>query len=132
MIDKELFLKPSSAERLVDIPGKGQIRIRSISRGEARHMYSMRETDPEGVDGWLLSKCMVDPVISQAEASEFLEAAPLGEAAEVLLPILELCGLVEDSAKKTYAQFRGDGPGLRVPPGGEAGDDGGPPPGGDE
>lgn len=132
MIDKELFLKTSSAERVVDIPGKGEVRIRSISRGEARHMYSMRESDPDGVDGWLLSKCLVDPVIGQEEATAFLDAAPLAEAAAVLLPILELCGLVEDSAKKTYAQFREDGPGLRVPPGGEAGDDSGPPPGGDE
>lgn len=131
-MDKELFLKPSAAERLVDVPGKGQIRIRSITRGEARHMYVMKDTDPDAVDGWLLHKCLLDPVLTQDEATVWLEAAPLGEAADVLLPILELCGLVEESAKKTYAQFRGDGPGLRVPPGGAAGDDGGPPAGGDD
>lgn len=123
MIERDAFLKTALPERVIDIPGKGEVRIRGLSRGEAKHMAAMADTDKDAVDGWMVAKCLLDPVLTVEEATAWLDSAPVDEAAAVILPMLELSGLVEGADKKAYAQFRGDGSGGRVRPGGEAGPD---------
>lgn len=132
MIEKEAFLKTTIPERVVEIPGKGEIRVRGLTRGEAKHMHALQETDPDAVDGWMVAKCLLDPALTPEEATAWLDSAALEEAAAVVLPILDLSGLVEDAAKRAMFQFRGDGPGSGVHPGGTAGDDGGPARAGDQ
>lgn len=131
-MDREQFLKTTLPERVVEVPGKGEIRVRGLTRGEARHMHGLQENDPDAVDGWMVSKCLLDPVLTPEEATDWLEAAPLDEAAAVVLPILDLSGLTEGFGKQTMLAFRGKRSGGGVHPGRDAGDDGGPGKGGSE
>jgi hypothetical protein len=95
-------------------------------------MRVVADTDPDAVDGWMVATCLLDPVLTEEEATAWLEGAPIDEAAAIILPILRLSGLTDSAERDTYLQFRGDRPGDGVRPGGTPRDDGGPPPAGDQ
>lgn len=126
MIDKELFLKARIPERVVDIPDVGEVRLRGLTRAEAKRVQELLQPESkEDADAVMLSLCMVQPEISPSEAAAWLEEASLQEASLLLAACLDLSGLTEEAAKKTYEQFRDNGLSSRVLPSGEAGHDSG-------
>lgn len=121
---KARLLKPRLPEDEVDVPGIGTIRVRGLSRAEAITVKGHQGTDK--FEQMVLVFGVVDPALSEDEVSGWLQAASFDELDPVLTKIGQLSGLMDDSAKEVYREFEADPEAeFRVPPGGEAGPDGG-------
>lgn len=103
-MDKELLFTPRLAEEDFDIDGVGTIRIRALSRAEALKLPD-NQSESEAV---ILSRGIVDPVLTVHEVKRWLEASPAGELQAVSQRIAQLSGMLEDSAKAAY-KSDGDG-----------------------
>lgn len=126
MIDKETLLKPRLAEREVDIPGLGSVRVRAMSRAEALGMRNLPPGDVVAAERYMLRHGLVEPALTPEEIEQWQEISPGKELDYVVDAIAELSGVKEDAPRQAYDQFRDDGHGDGVRPGGEAGNDGGP------
>ena len=81
----------------------------------------------------MLALGMVDPTMTEDEVGDVAENSPAGEMEPVSAKINELSGLDEGADKSELPGVRDEpGAGVRVLPGDEAGDDGGPASGADE
>jgi hypothetical protein len=130
-MDKEALFAPRLPEDDVEVPGVGTVRVRGLSRAEAMHVQAAN--GPEATERRILALGMVDPPLTEAEAGRWQKASPAGELEPVTDRIAELSGMKPGADKETYKSFRdGSESGVRVLPGAEAVDDGGPAPGGDE
>lgn len=111
MIDREALLKSRLAERVVAIPGVGDIRVRSLSGKEVAQIPEIR--DKEGTDAceeFVLVRAVIDPVLSPPDVRAWREAASHEELVPVLGAIFELSGLGDDALKEAAKSFRA-GPG---------------------
>lgn len=128
---KARLLKPRVPEGTVDIPGLGTIRVRGLSRGEV--FMTQQAKGAEAMERKVLALGMLDPVMTEDEVRQWQRSSPAGEMEPVTDKIRELSGLADTSEKQAMATFRDEpGPGVRVLPSDEAGDDGGPTAGADE
>lgn len=132
MIDKDALLKARIPERIVDISGVGQVRIRGLSRFEALGIKKIPDGDSSAAERYMLRHALVEPALSPEEIAQWQEISPAGELEAVTTAIAELSGMNPEAPRQAYDQFRGDGPGDGVRPGGEAGPDGGGAPGDDQ
>lgn len=124
-VDKERLLKPRVPEGEVELEGLGTVRVRGLSRGEVFMVQQMKGT--AAVERKILALGVVDPALTESEAGQWQEASPAGELEPVVQKIQELSGLAEGSAKEAMLGFREEpGPGVRVLPGAETVDNGGP------
>lgn len=125
MIDRDALLKSRLAERVVDIPDVGQLRIRSLSGEEVATIPEFKDKTKAGEE-YVLSRAVVDPPLTVADVRAWRAGAPHGEISAVLTEIFELSGLGEEALKEAVKSFHG-GPGEAsgVPPGPGAGHDGG-------
>lgn len=131
-MDKAALLAPRLPHDDIDIPGVGTVRVRGLTREEL-HLTGQRQT--EGVaatERLVLHLGMVDPALTEDEVGEWQRNAPAMEVQPVLNRINELSGIGREFAKEAYKSLRAEsGAGVRVLPGAEAGDDGGPAAAGD-
>lgn len=125
MIDKEALLKPRLAEREVEIPGVGSVRVRAMSRAEALGLRNVPPGDLAAVERYMLRHGLVEPVLTPEEIVQWQQASPGAELDAVVDAIADLSGVKEGAPRQAYDQFRNDGPGGGVRFGGEAGDDSG-------
>ena len=111
MIDREALLKGRLAERVVEIPGVGSMRIRSLSGKEVAQLpqYKDKSLLSAGED-FVLTTAVVEPALTPEDVRAWREAAGAGEIFLVLSEIFDLSGLGEDSLKEAVQSFRG-GPG---------------------
>lgn len=109
MIGREALLKSRLAERVVEIPGVGEIRIRSLSGKEVAQIPGFKEAVEDGEE-FVLTRAVVDPILTPADVRAWREAAPHDELAAVLTEIFDLSGLGEEALKEAARSFR-DGPG---------------------
>lgn len=132
-MDKDLLFKPRLPEADVDLPGVGTVRVRGLTREEV--FLVRKATDDAQMDGprilvlerKLLAKAMVDPPLTEAEVGRWQEASVAGELGPVVDTVQRLSGIFEGAAKRGVPGVRGEpGDGVRVLPGAEAVDDGGP------
>lgn len=124
-VDKERLLKPRLAEREVEVPGVGTVRVRSLSRSEVIRMGTLgRDGDFDGAETFALACGMVDPALAEHEAREWRRNASSDEVEPVLEAITQMSALGDDALKEAVHTFRGD-PGTEtgVPPGPHPGDD---------
>ncbi len=130
-MDKELLFKERLPEDDVELPGVGTVRVRGLNRDEAMSVGKI--DDPAMKDRHIIAIGMVDPRMSVSDVARWGKASVAGELEKVSRRIGELSGLLEGADKAAY-KSAGDGSdaGVRTLPGAEAGDDGGPAPGGDE
>lgn len=130
-MDKEALFAPRLPEDDVEVPGIGAVRVRGLSRIEAMHVQAAK--GPEATERRILALGMVDPKLTEDEAGRWQRAAPAGELEPVTDRIAELSGIAPGAAKEaTKSVPGGSGDRVRVLPGAEAGDDGGPAAPGDE
>ncbi len=108
MIDRDALLKSRLAERVLSIPGVGELRIRSLSGKEVAQIPEFKE-DIHGGEEFVLCRAVVDPILAPADVRAWREAAPHDELAGVLTAIFELSGLGEEALKDAVKSFR-DGP----------------------
>ena len=126
---KARLLKPRVPEGTVDLE-IGTVRVRGLSRGEV--FMTQQAKGVEASERKIVAIGMVDPEMTEDEVRQWQRSSPAGEMEAVVDKISELSGLNKSAEKRAMASFRDDGPGVRVLPGAEAGDDGGPTPGADE
>lgn len=111
-------------EEDVPVAGLGTVRVRGLTRDEVvelRSVDDMREHECK-----TLACGLLDPKLSEAEVREWRKVAVAGELTPVVNRIMWLSGMAGGSAKEAYKSLRDrSGSGVRVLPGGEAGDDGG-------
>jgi len=125
-VDKELLFKPRLPEADVEVEGIGTVRVRALSRAEAMELQKLESSGMVMVERRMLALALVDPTLTEGEVRQWQEAAPPGELEPVTDKISELSGMTEGAAKEAYKGFDADPVSeFRLPPGGEAGDDGG-------
>lgn len=99
MIDKTVLLKSRLSERVVEILGLGEVRVRALSRAEVMDMQEGRERRGQlGTEAWCLAVGLVEPELSEEEATELLQHSPGAELQPVVDAIFELSGLSEVEA----------------------------------
>lgn len=110
MIEKELLLKARLFEEDYDIEGLGTVRVRPLAWAECIEFQEWTTSGRPAADVYrrVLSRGLVDPAITEAEAGELLEAATGGEIEALVSHIIRLSGLVEGAQKST-----GEGTGAR-------------------
>jgi hypothetical protein len=128
IISKETFLKSYLPEGTTDVLGIGVIRIRGLSRAEVLKASDMSREDREVA---FLVAGIVEPELSEPDVRAWRESTTTRTVNAVVEAILDLSGMLERSAAEAKRSFQGPGEEVRVPAGGEAGDDGGENAGGD-
>ncbi|GHF30821.1 MULTISPECIES: hypothetical protein [Actinomycetes] len=101
-MDKSALLKPRLAERDVEVPGVGTVRVRSLSRAEALSLKG-KEMSAGKMERTLLALAMVNPALTEDEVKQWQDAAPAGELNAVQDAILELSGMKKEAAKSDLA-----------------------------
>lgn len=105
MIDKEVFLKATSPEETVELPGIGEVRVRGLTRAEAVSLSPVKD-DVRRLECRILLLGLVDPVLTEAEMSAWYEAAP-SRAVDLLIAAIDsLSGLSEGAAKSGVPAVR--------------------------
>lgn len=126
--DKELLFKPRLKEAEVEVPGVGTVRVRALSRAEAMSLQDTKGV--AAIERKMLALALVDPVLTEAEVGQWQQASAAGELEPVGIKVQELSGMDEGAAKAAYKEMDADpATEFRLPPSGDAVDDGGPPAG---
>lgn len=107
MIDRDALLKSRLAELVYEIPGVGEVRIRSLSGNETAQIPGFRDDVAAGEE-FVLCRAVVDPILTPADVRAWRESAPYDELAGVLTAIFELSGLGETALKDAVKSFRGE------------------------
>lgn len=108
-IDKEKLLASVSSQEEVEIPGKGTVVVRALTRAE---IHSNAQGDKksklsnEDVEARTIVFGLVEPELDINEAKQWMKAAPAGEIQLVVEKIMELSGYGEDAVNKAYERFR--------------------------
>lgn len=94
MLDKAALLATALPEAEVEIPGKGTVRVRGLTRAEALRLFNPEPgADLVMIDVEGLVCGLIDPKLTAAEAKAWVESAPPAEVAAVANKIVELTGL---------------------------------------
>lgn len=131
-MDKSKLLAPATStgsgfpEGEVEIPGKGTVRVRGLSRWEVLRA--------ERIDGGSLMKerfvlacAMLDPEMGEDDIAEWQKISNPMEINSVAMKVNELSGLTPRAGKEAYKSLRdGSGDGVGLLPGGPPAHDGGP------
>lgn len=106
MIDIETLLKPSLGEAEVEIPGRGVVRVRGMSRDE---LYANGDEDitPKEREVLMLSTCMVEPKVTAEQVRLLQRNSKAMELNPVVDKINELSGIGEGSDREAYKSVRG-------------------------
>jgi hypothetical protein len=111
-ISKEKLTANRIGVEEVPIPGGGPedfVVVRGLSRAEMHVGQQLAERKgPAAQEAFLLSKAMVDPELTQAEAELWQAGSPFGEINTVQLTINKLSGIGKGAAKSPVS---GDGGG---------------------
>lgn len=128
---KARLLTPRVPEGTVELEGIGTVRVRGLSRGEV--YMTQQAKGVEAMERKILALGLLDPPMTEAEVGEWQRNSPAGEMEPVAEKIRQLSGLTTGADKAAVQTFRGgSGDGVRVLPGDQVVDDGGPAAGADE
>lgn len=105
MLTKEDLLKSSFGQEEVEIPGKGTVTVRSLTRGQALQVQGV-EMDAAEMERKLVALAMVDPSLSEDEVKVWQDTSPAGELQPVVEAIVRLSGLEQHAMKETVRKFR--------------------------
>lgn len=101
MIDREALLKSRLGERIVPLPGVGEVRIRSLSGQEVAQIPERKEREgSDATEEFVLVRAVIDPILTPADVRAWREAAPHAEILAVLSEIFDLSGLGDDAVKE--------------------------------
>lgn len=97
-MDRDTFLKPRLAEREIDLPGVGTVRVRALARDEVFACQGLKD-DQAAFEARVLSIGLVDPALSEDDVLEWRRNSPYDEAEAVLDAIRDLSKLSQGAAK---------------------------------
>lgn len=100
MISKEQLLKAALTEAEVEIPGRGTVRVRSLSRAEALRVTA---ADPLEAEVIALVGGLVEPALTEDEVRQLLDATGADELQPVINEIMRLSGMGEGAQKSGRA-----------------------------
>lgn len=109
--DKELLFKAALPEGEVDLPGKGTVRVRAMTRAEVMQVRSSVKSIEDAfrrgaeLECKMLALAMVEPTLTEDEVRRWQDAALAGEMEPVVQKVQELSGLIEGAAKEAYREF---------------------------
>lgn len=109
--DKELLFKAALPEGEVDLPGKGTVRVRALTRAEVMRVRSSVKSIEDAIkrvaelERKMLALAMVEPALTEDEVLRWQEASLAGEMEPVVQRVQELSGLIEGAAKEAYREF---------------------------
>lgn len=95
---------------VVPVGDKGHVRVRALTREEARSLNDLPARDKEA---HMLAIGITEPQLSVSDIKAWQVDSPAGELQEATVRIGELSGMLEDSAKAAY-KSDGDGPDAGV------------------
>lgn len=106
MISKEQLLKQALTEAEVEIPGRGTVRVRSLTRAQALRVSA---ADPLEAEVIALTGGLVEPALTADEVHQLLDATGADELQPVVDEIMRLSGMGEGAQKsrRTGADDRG-------------------------
>jgi hypothetical protein len=109
VISKEQLLKQALSEEEVEVPGRGTVRVRSLSRLE---LIRVQTAPPDEAEALALSHGLIDPVLTLDEAYEALAASEPYALQPVTDAIMRLSGMTEGAQKsgRAGADARGGRP----------------------
>lgn len=102
-LSKEDLFTPSLPEVDVEIPGRGTVRVRAMTRHE---LHTFKSKDSGLVERKVIAASLVDPVLTVEDVARWQVAAPAGELTGLIEAIQELSGLSDGAAKQAYVDFR--------------------------
>jgi hypothetical protein len=94
----------------VEIPGKGVVQVRPLSRAQVLAIQG-QELPAAELEQRLLSQALVSPKVTAAQVKAWQEKSPAGEIEPVAEAVMRLSGMKADSAKEAVKTFR-DEPGA--------------------
>lgn len=101
MIDKEALLKSALPEAEVEVPGRGTVRVRALTRAEA---LRLQRADIVEADVIALAAGLVDPALTIEEARTLVETSSATEVVQpIITAVMELSGLIEGAQKSGRA-----------------------------
>ena len=104
-IEKEaLFLQDNFPEEIVEIPGKGEVRIRALTRAEMHSMNPHGKTSAVDVEYRTIVFGMLEPSLDIKEVKAWADVASVGEFQKVLRAIMRLSGMVASEEEVNEAQ----------------------------
>ena len=106
MIDKEVFLKASTPEETVTLPGVGDVRVRGLSRNEAVSLAAVK-SDPAALEQLIIRLGLVDPTLTADDVAAWYASAPAGLTDLIVNAVERLSGLTGDAPKSGVSGVRG-------------------------
>lgn len=104
-VDKEALFQPNFAEQDVEIPGRGTVRVRAMSRADVLEIRD-EELPVAEMERKLVSAAMVEPELTEDEVRRWQEASTAGELEPITEVIMQLSGLEQDAPKRAMKKFR--------------------------
>lgn len=105
MIDKETFLKGLTPERVVALPGLGDVRVRGLTRAEAVGLAEHKD-NTGALERIIIHTGLVEPSLTMDEVNTWYAQAQAGLTDILIGAIEELSGLKQGAQKS-------DVPGVR-------------------
>lgn len=104
-VSKEELFKKRLSEKDVEIPGVGTVRVRALSRGEVLSIKNDGSMEMAEMERKLISKAMVDPVLTEDEVGQWQDACGPSELEPIAEAVLGLSGMSKELAKEAVRQF---------------------------
>lgn len=98
MIDKDAFLKASTPEETICLPGVGDVRVRGLTRSEAVSLSEVKSDTP-ALERLIVRLGLVQPALSEAEVEAWYESAPSGLTDLIVNAVTRLSGADESAPK---------------------------------
>lgn len=104
---KDALFATSLPEEDVDIPGKGTVRVRALTRSEALACQQVKQGPDRvaAIERKMLAMAIVDPEMTEADVGRWQKASTVGEMEPVGAKVQELSGMTEGAAKEAYREF---------------------------
>lgn len=104
---KDALFATKLPEEDVDIPGKGTVRVRALTRTEALACQQVKQGPDRvaAIERKMLAMAIVDPEMTEADIGRWQKASTAGEMEPVGAKVQELSGMTEGAAKEAYREF---------------------------
>ena len=103
--DKAALLQAAFAVEHVEVPGKGAVKVRALTRGEALKLHGV-ELDADELERKLLAQALLEPRLTEAEIGVWQDNSAAGELQAVVEAVIRLSGMEQHALKAAVRQFR--------------------------
>ena len=103
---EQMLAKRTAVTEEVEIPGVGTVEVRGLTRAEVLEGQRIRK-GTAAIERYMMSKALVDPVMSEDDIAQLQQDAPAGEFEAVTNKIQELSKIdMAAATKELYKSLR--------------------------